>query len=240
MERYELKEFDRAAEESFWARETQHTVGTEELDALESDMRLWVPGFPKLFEGRNILDIGAGRAPLGILVAQRFKPKWIVSADLGRERLFSALPWKTKLKNLDLVSADVYHLPFDDNSFDYILANSFLHHLPRLNEAVTELVRVLRPGGQYIGREPNFNNPLVRTAVFTFDGTWIRRGARITPNEYPLRAQQITDAFSIAGCDCQLHYFWRRLRILRHRKLSFAISVRARRLPSAAMRVQFT
>lgn len=222
-------QFNRTSEQTFWASEPEHEITTGELDTLEKYMKLWVPGFPGLFRGKIILDIGAGRGPLGTLLAQRFDPHLVVSADVVPERLKTATHSSTNRKVLSLVCADVLALPFEDRSFDYIVANSFLYHLPRLNPAVKELARVLRPGGFYIGREPNFNNPVVRTAVFTFDGTWIRHGARVTANEYPLRAEQIVESFGAAGCRCDMKYFWRRMRLLRNPIFSVAISVRAQR-----------
>ena len=121
-----------------------------------------------------------------------------------------------------------FRLPFADASFDCIVANSFLHHLPELDEAVKEFTRVLRPGGYYFGREPNFNNPIVRTYVFGVRGIWPRRPG-ISANEYPLRARQIRRAFDLAGCKCELKFFWRRWARLRNPFFSIAISVQARR-----------
>jgi ubiquinone/menaquinone biosynthesis C-methylase UbiE len=224
-----ITEFNRTSEQAFWEGEPVHPITTGELDDLEEDMRLWVPGFPATFKGKRILDIGAGRGPLGTLVAQRYDPHLVVSADIVSYRLKTASPWLADLRSLNLICADVSGLPFKDESFDFVIANSSLHHLPRLDPAVKELVRVLRPGGFYIGREPNFNNRAVRTAVFKFDGTWIRHGARVSANEYPLRAEQIKGSFSAAGCRCDLKYFWRKMHLLHHPILSVAISVQAQR-----------
>jgi len=43
--------------------------------------------------------------------------------------------------------ADVQDLPFRDAAFDVVVANYVLHHVPDTARAVTELARVLRPGG---------------------------------------------------------------------------------------------
>jgi SAM-dependent methyltransferase len=45
------------------------------------------------------------------------------------------------------VRADVLALPFPDASFDRVIASEVLEHVPADRAAMTELVRVLRPGG---------------------------------------------------------------------------------------------
>ncbi|WP_420321804.1 class I SAM-dependent methyltransferase [Flagellimonas sp.] len=45
------------------------------------------------------------------------------------------------------VKADICNLPFDDNSFDVILCNHVLEHIPDDTKAMQELYRVLKPGG---------------------------------------------------------------------------------------------
>ncbi len=70
-----------------------------------------------------------------------------------------------KLKNLDYVTtdldspladvrADICNLPFDENSFDVILCNHVLEHIPDDTKAMEELYRVLRPGGWGIFQIP--------------------------------------------------------------------------------------
>ncbi|RIV67451.1 class I SAM-dependent methyltransferase [Flagellimonas aequoris] len=70
-----------------------------------------------------------------------------------------------KLKNLgytttDLnspladVKADICNLPFDDNSFDVILCNHVLEHIPNDTKAMQELHRVMKPGGWGIFQIP--------------------------------------------------------------------------------------
>ncbi len=63
-----------------------------------------------------------------------------------------------RLKNLDYtttdlnspladIKADICNLPFDSNSFDVILCNHVLEHIPNDVKAMQELFRILRPGG---------------------------------------------------------------------------------------------
>ena len=70
-----------------------------------------------------------------------------------------------KLSHLDYIScdiespladikADICALPFDDNSFDWILCNHVLEHIPSDTKAMKELYRVLKPGGKALLQVP--------------------------------------------------------------------------------------
>lgn len=70
-----------------------------------------------------------------------------------------------KLKNLDYtttdlnspladVKADICELPFEDNSFDIILCNHVLEHIPDDKKAMSELFRVMKSGGWGIFQIP--------------------------------------------------------------------------------------
>jgi SAM-dependent methyltransferase len=69
------------------------------------------------------------------------------------------------LKNLDYtttdlnspladVKADICDLPFEDNSFDFILCNHVLEHISDDKKAMEELYRILKPGGTGIFQIP--------------------------------------------------------------------------------------
>lgn len=70
-----------------------------------------------------------------------------------------------KFKNInytttDLVSpladikADICDLPFEDNTYDYILCNHVLEHIPNDKKAMQEIFRILKPGGMAILQIP--------------------------------------------------------------------------------------
>lgn len=81
-----------------------------------------------------------------------------------------------KLKNLDYTTTDLYspladvkadicNLPFNDNSYDVILCNHVLEHIPDDTKAMQELYRVMKPGGwgifqipQDLSRETTFED----------------------------------------------------------------------------------
>ena len=63
------------------------------------------------------------------------------------ELLFAAVA----ARGLDARVADAQDLPFDDGSFDAVTCNHTLYHVPDPDRALKEFVRVLRPGGRFVG-----------------------------------------------------------------------------------------
>lgn len=61
------------------------------------------------------------------------------------------------------VKADICALPFEDNSYDLILCNHVLEHIPNDRKAMSELYRVLKKGGTLIAQVPLEEN---RTTTF--------------------------------------------------------------------------
>lgn len=64
------------------------------------------------------------------------------------------------------VKADICNLPFEDNSFDIILCNHVLEHIPDDTKAMQELYRILKPGGMGIFQIPQ---DLSRATTFQDD-----------------------------------------------------------------------
>lgn len=84
-----------------------------------------------------------------------------------RFRNLSNLDYTTTDLNSPLadVKADICKLPFEDNTYDFILCNHVLEHIPDDTKAMKEIFRVLKPGGtavlqipQDLSREKTFED----------------------------------------------------------------------------------
>jgi predicted SAM-dependent methyltransferase len=64
------------------------------------------------------------------------------------------------------IKADICNLPFQDNSYDMILCNHVLEHIPNDTKAMQELYRVMKPGGMGIFQIPQ---DLKRAVTFSDD-----------------------------------------------------------------------
>lgn len=56
---------------------------------------------------------------------------------------------------------DAHELKYEDNFFDYVIGNGILHHL-NAEKALSEIYRVLKPGGRVLMYEPLEGNPLLK------------------------------------------------------------------------------
>jgi len=78
-------------------------------------------------------------------------PQPCVGVDLAAGMLHEA---RARHKGATLIRADAFALPFAGGSFGCVFTSLGLHLMPRPREAVAEMARVLRPGGQLIGAVP--------------------------------------------------------------------------------------
>lgn len=92
----------------------------------------------------RVLEVGCGWGELAEWVARETGAE-VVSTDLSPRMVELS-----RERGLDAQLADVQHLPFDDASFDAAVAAWMLYHVPDLDRGLSELARVLRPGGRLV------------------------------------------------------------------------------------------
>ena len=46
--------------------------------------------------------------------------------------------------------ADAEQIPYDDDTFDLVVGHAVLHHIPDVELAMREVLRVLKPGGRFV------------------------------------------------------------------------------------------
>ena len=80
-----------------------------------------------------------------------------VGIDISDEAI--KLAKSRNIAHCEFICTDGHKLPFDKESFDFIIVNSLLHHLD-LDVTLIELSRVLKSKGMLIFREPLGMNPL--------------------------------------------------------------------------------
>ena len=83
---------------------------------------------------KSVLEIGARDGYISRLLAERFDE--VTALDLEKPTF--------QFPRVTTVAGDVTHLQFPDNAFDCVLCTEVLEHIPALQQACRELVRVAR------------------------------------------------------------------------------------------------
>jgi len=105
-------------------------------------------------QGGRLLEIGSG---LGHLVGQLEDTFETVGIDLNHWAVEQS---KSVVDKTALQTASAETLPFSDRSFDVIIIKHIVEHLPHPSKAISEIGRVMAPGGILILATPNLDSLL--------------------------------------------------------------------------------
>lgn len=97
----------------------------------------------------RVLDIGAGPGDIAIAIAKRAPGLTVTAIDLGEHMLEHARRNVASAglgDRVKILQADAKQTGFDTGSFDVIVSNSLVHHIPEPLEFFREVQRLARPG----------------------------------------------------------------------------------------------
>ncbi len=111
-----------------------------------------------LVPGTSLLDVGCGPGTITVDLARRVEPGLVVGIDREPAVVAAATASYPAAAhpNLRFVTADVYGLDLDDESFDVVFAHQVLQHLTDPVAALREMRRVLRVGGLLAVRDADY------------------------------------------------------------------------------------
>lgn len=95
----------------------------------------------------RVLEVGPGSGFNTRFIAKHCRGE-VFALDIS-DSAFTTFENTRDLPNCTVVQADLMDAPFEDESFDLIIADGVLHHTPETRAAVRTLYRKVKPGGQF-------------------------------------------------------------------------------------------
>ena len=122
---------------------------------------------PHLQSGQRLLDVGCGPGTITVDLARRVAPGPVLGIDAGADVIERAqraaasahtdeIPGEGEPLDVRFATGDVYDLDLPDGSFDVVHAHQVLQHLTDPVAALTEMRRVLAPGGTLAVRDSDY------------------------------------------------------------------------------------
>jgi len=100
----------------------------------------------------TVVDVGCGTGFLTQYAAMHTRGSGrIVGVDLSPQMLQKAKENLSKLGRIESVDfrvGDAENIPIEDGFADAVVGNMILHHCPRPKRAISEMMRILKPGGR--------------------------------------------------------------------------------------------
>lgn len=101
----------------------------------------------------SVLEIGCGQGIGAKIIHEMFEPEKYVGIDLDPRMIDRARKKGAGLPNTTFVEGDAAHLDFPDGTFDLVVDFGIIHHIPNWRDALAEVHRTLKAGGEFLFEE---------------------------------------------------------------------------------------
>jgi ubiquinone/menaquinone biosynthesis C-methylase UbiE len=123
----------------------------EKFSTRKGVFHAWLFDHVQAPEDANVLELGVGSAKLWQVNRERIPQGW----DITLSDISEGMLWDAKKnvadspRDFSFRVVDAQAIPFEDSSFDLVMANAMLYHVPDVDKAISEIRRVLKPGGRF-------------------------------------------------------------------------------------------
>lgn len=110
----------------------------------------WILSNYHIHENDKILECGCGTGDMWKNQLHLLKEgTHLILSDVSQGMLESAKATLGEHKSIEYQMIDIQDIPYANHSFDIVIANMMLYHVPNLDKALSEVKRVLKPNGLF-------------------------------------------------------------------------------------------
>ena len=115
----------------------------------------WLFDIYEFFDGCRILELGCGNGGQWKNQIENLPNKCsLMLSDFSDGMVDTVRKKYTTYEKISFQQIDIQSISFPDESFDIVIANHMLYHIPDLSKALSEVRRVLRTGGKFYSSTP--------------------------------------------------------------------------------------
>ena len=116
--------------------------------------RDWIDLLP-VNHSLSVLELGCGNGATGALALSEGKCGSYIGVEMSERAADQA---RAVLTRVHIGNIEAMELPYKDDSFDLLVCGEVLEHLVNPQEALKQLVRLLKPGGRMFASVPNVSH----------------------------------------------------------------------------------
>lgn len=138
--------------------------------------------------GQKYLEVGTGSGSTPIYMAQEYGLR-VTGVDVDPKQIKIAESNSIGIPYIRFLTVDGVQLPFENNEFDIVSAIEVTRHIPNWQEALAEMLRVLKPRGYFVFADfvfPEWLAPLGQCIVKDKAGVPTLAGLNVLIQEYTL------------------------------------------------------
>lgn len=109
----------------------------------------WIVSHYAIPAGAKVLELGCGTGSMWVNYLHLVADAELTLTDFSAGMLETARKNLPAQHNLSFQVVDIQDIPFPDDSFDVVIANMMLYHVPDLHRGLAEVRRVLKSGGSF-------------------------------------------------------------------------------------------
>lgn len=121
-----------------FSKEEIENIGNEYFDIVDDSI---------INKETIVLDVGCGSGRWDYYLADKVKS---IEAIDPSDAVVTASQMLQEKNNIRVTQASVGNIPFNDESFDFVMSLGVLHHIPDTQQAVNDAVKKLKKGGHFL------------------------------------------------------------------------------------------